>query len=74
MKGSMLGPRTVEENMKLIFSKAAMWNINDRRLDARVAELRRDIGCCEQRARKDYAQIEDVRKVQAQRRIKRFNL
>lgn len=70
----MPGPRTVEENMKLIFSKAAMWNINDRRLDARVAELRRDIGCCEQRERKDYAQIEDIRKVQAQRRIKRFNL
>lgn len=60
--------------MKLIFSKAAMWNINDRRLDARVAELRRDIGCTEQRERKDYAQIEDIRKVQAQRRIKRFNL
>lgn len=60
--------------MKLIFSKAAMWNINDRRLDARVAELRRDIGCCEHRERRDYAQIEDIRKVQAQRRIKRFNL
>jgi hypothetical protein len=60
--------------MRLIFSKAAMWNINDRRLDARVAELRRDIGCCEQRERRDYAQIEEIRKVQAQRRIRRFNL
>jgi hypothetical protein len=60
--------------MKLIFSKAAMWNVNDRRLDALVAEVRRDIGCCEQRKRKDYAEIEDIRKVQAQRRIKRFNL
>ena len=74
MKGSMPGPRTVEENMKLIFSKAAMWQVNNRRLDARVAEIRRDIGCCEQRVRKDYAQLDDVRKVQAQRRIVRFNL
>jgi hypothetical protein len=60
--------------MKLIFSKAAMWQVNDRRLDALVVEIRRDIGCCEQRERKDYAQLDDVRKVQAQRRIKRFNL
>lgn len=60
--------------MKLIFSKAAMWRVNDRKLDALVAEIRRDIGCCEQRERKDYAQIEDIRKVQAQRRIKPFGL
>jgi hypothetical protein len=60
--------------MKLIFSKAAMWNVNDRRLDALVAQIRQNIGCCEQRERKDYAQIEDIRKVQAQRRIRRFNL
>ena len=59
--------------MKLIFSKAAMWNVNNRRLDALTAEIRRDIGCCEQRERKDYAELEDVRKVQAQRRIMRPN-
>jgi hypothetical protein len=60
--------------MKLIFSKAAMWNVNNRKLDALVAEVRRDIGYCEQRKREDYAKLEDIRKVQAQRRIKRFNL
>src|ERR1039457_7542326 len=68
------GASTREENMKLIFSKAAMWQVNNRRLDARVAEIRRDIGCCEQRKRKDYAQLDDVRKVQGQRRIIRPNL
>jgi len=26
--------------------------------------FRRDIGCCEQREREDYAQLEDIRKVQ----------
>ena len=60
--------------MKLIFSKAAMWRVNNRRLDALTAEIRRDIGWCEQQKRKDYAQLEDIRKVQAQRRIVRFNL
>ena len=68
------GASTREENMKLIFSKAAMWSVNNRKLDALTAEIRRDIGCCEQRERKDYAQLEDIRKVRAQRRIVRFNL
>ena len=74
MKGSMPGPQQMEENMKLIFSKAAMWQVTNIRLDALTAELRRDIGCCEQRKRKDYAQIEDIRTVQRQRRILRPNL
>ena len=60
--------------MKLIFSKAAMWQANNRRLDALVAEIRRDIGCCEQRERRDYAQLEDVRKIQAERRVFRPRL
>lgn len=61
--------------MKLIFSKAAMWQVNNHRLDALVAEIRRDIGCCEQQKRKDYAQLEDIRKVQGPpRRILRPNL
>jgi hypothetical protein len=60
--------------MKLIFSKAAMRRVNDRKLDALTAEIRRDIGCCEQRKRKDYAQLEDIRQVQGQpRRIMRTN-
>ena len=74
MKGSMPGPRIVEENMKLIFSKAAMWQVNNRKLDALTAEIRRDIGYCEQRKREDYAELEDIRKVEAKRRIVRFNL
>ena len=74
MKGSMPGPRQMEENMKLIFSKAAMWQVNNRKLDALTAEIRRDIGYCEQRKREDYAQLEEIRKVEAKRRIKRFNL
>ena len=60
--------------MILSFSKAAMWQRNNRKLDALTAELRRDIGCCEQRVRKDYAQLEDIRKVQGQRRIMPPNL
>ena len=61
--------------MRLIFSKAAMWRVNDRKLDALTAEIRRDIGWCEQQKCKDYAQLEDIRKVQGQpRRIVRFNL
>ena len=38
-----------------------------------TAEIRRDIGYCEQRRQKDYAQLAEVRKVQGQRRIMRPN-
>ena len=60
--------------MKLIFSKAAMWSVNNRKLDALTAEIRRDIGYCEERKREDYTQLEDIRKVKRQRRILRLNL
>jgi hypothetical protein len=61
--------------MRLIFSKAAMWRVNNRKLDALTAEIRRDIGWCEHQKSKDYAQLEDIRKVQGQpSRIVRFNL
>jgi hypothetical protein len=63
----------MEENMRLM-SKADMWRVNNRRLDALTAEIRRDIGYCEQRRRKDYAQLEDIRKVQGHRPITRPNL
>jgi hypothetical protein len=68
MKGSMAEPQQKEKTMKLM-SRADLWRVNNRRLDALTAEIRRDIGYCEQRRRKDYAQIEDIRKVQGQRRI-----
>ena len=51
-----------------------MWRVNDRKLDALTAEIRRDIGCCEQRKREDYAQLEDIRKVKRRRRIMCPNL
>ena len=60
--------------MKLIFSKAAMWSVNNRKLDELTAEIRRDIGYCEQRKRADYAQLEDIRKVKRQRRTTCPNL
>jgi hypothetical protein len=68
MKGSMAEPQQKEKTMKLM-SRADLWRVNNRRLDALTAEIRRDIGYCEQRRRKDYAQLEDIRKVQGQRRI-----
>ncbi len=52
-----------------MMSKADMWRVNNRRLDALKAEIRRDIGYCEQRRRKDYAALDDIRKVQGQRPI-----
>jgi len=52
-----------------LMSKADMWRVNNRRLDALTAEIRRDLGYCEQRRRKDYAQLEDIRKVRRQRPI-----
>jgi len=73
MKGSMAEPQPKEETMKLM-SRADLWRVNNRRLDALTAEIRRDIGYCEQRRRKDYGQLEDIRKVQGQRRIMRPNL
>ena len=57
-----------------LMSKADLWRVNNRRLDALTAEIRRDIGYCEQRQRKDYAQLADIRKVQGQPRITRPNL
>jgi hypothetical protein len=74
MKRLHAGASTQEEDMKLIFSKAAMWRVNNRKLDALTVEVRRDIGYCEQRKREDYAQLEDIRKVEAHRRNLRPNL
>jgi len=39
-----------------------------------AAEIRRDIGDCEQRRRMDYAAHDDIRTMQGQRRIMRPNL
>jgi hypothetical protein len=59
--------------MRLI-SKGDLYRRSSRELDGLAAEIRRDIGCCEQRRRRDYAALDDLRKVQGQRRILRPNL
>ena len=59
--------------MKLI-SKAEMWRVPNRRLDAMTAEIHRNIGNAEQEMRKGYAAIEDIRQAQRGRRIMRPNL
>jgi hypothetical protein len=45
-----------------------------RELEGMKEEIRKDIGACEQRRRRNYAAVADIRKVQAQRRIMRPNL
>ena len=57
-----------------LMSEADLWRVNNHRLDALTAKIRRDIGYCEQRRRKDYSQLDDIRKVQGQPRITRPNL
>jgi hypothetical protein len=74
MKGSMPGPSKLkEETMKLI-SKADLQKKTDRELAGLREEFRKGVGNCEQQRRKGYAALEDVRKVQGQRRIMRPNL
>ena len=43
---------------------------SDRELAGMAEEIRRGIAACEQQRRKGYAALEDIRKVQMQRRIK----
>ena len=57
--------------MKLM-SKADLWRVNNRKLDAMTAEIRRKIGAADQEIRKGYGAIENIRQVQS-RRIQRPN-
>jgi hypothetical protein len=57
-----------------IMSRSDLYRKTTRELEGMKEEIRKDIGSCEQRRRKDYAALADVRKVQAQRRIMRPNL
>lgn len=59
--------------MKLI-GKAALERKNDRALAGLEHEIRMDLGACEQRIRRDYAAIAQIRTVRSQRRIQRPNL
>ena len=56
--------------MKLM-SIAALFRRTSRELESLKEEIRRDIGACDDQCRRDHAALEDIRKVQAQRRIMR---
>jgi hypothetical protein len=61
--------------MPKLISKADMYRRTDRELAGMKEQIRKDVGNCEQQRRKDYAALEDIRKVQGQRRITpRLNL
>jgi hypothetical protein len=74
MKGSMPGPRNEKEETMKLMSKADMYRRTNRELAGMKEEIRKDIGNCEQRRRRDHAALADIRKVQGQRRILRPNL
>ncbi len=59
--------------MKLM-SKADLWRVNNRKLDAMTAEIRRNIARADGEIRKGHAAIEDIRQAQRHRRILRPNL
>lgn len=59
--------------MKLI-SKSELFNKSSRALEGMSEEIRKDLGDCEQRRRRDHAALATIRTVQAQRRIQRPNL
>jgi len=59
--------------MKLI-SKADLYKKTDHELEGLKEEFRKDAGNCERQRRRDYSTLEDIRKVQGQRRILRPNL
>ena len=55
-------------------SKADLNRRTNRELAGLKEEFRKDAARCEQQRRKDYAALDDIRKVQGQRRILRPNL
>lgn len=59
--------------MKLT-SKADLYRRTNRELDGMRDEIRKDVGNCEQRKRRDHAALQEIRTVQGQRRILRPNL
>jgi hypothetical protein len=56
-----------EQNMKPI-SKADLYKKSDRDLAGLKEAFRKSVANCEQQRRKEYAALEDIRKVQGQRR------
>jgi len=51
-------------------SRADLQNRSNRELAGMKEEILKDIAACEQQRRKGYSALEDIRRVQAQRRIK----
>ena len=51
-------------------SKADLRNRSDRELAGMKEEILKGIAACEQQRRKGYSALEDIRRVQAQRRIR----
>jgi hypothetical protein len=60
--------------MKTIFNAASLQHRSNRELEGMKAEIRKDLGSCEHRRRRDQAALADIRTVQGQRRITRPNL
>ena len=59
--------------MKLM-SKADLWRLNDRRLDAMTAEIRRNIARADREIRQGHAALDDIRYARRNRRVQRPNL
>jgi hypothetical protein len=66
----MAGPQHEEKNMNLI-SKADLYKKSTRELAGMNEEIRKGIGTCEQQRRKGYTALQQIRSVQAQRRVLR---
>lgn len=60
--------------MRLIFNTASLQHRSNRELEGMKAEVRKDLGACEQRRRRDQAALAGIRTVQGQRRMLRPNL
>ena len=52
-----------------LMSNADLYRRTDRELAGLEDEVRKDIGNCEQQRRRGHAALDDIRKVQGQRRI-----
>jgi len=59
--------------MKIIINRSDLHRRSDRELAGMAEQLRKEAGSCEQRRRKVYAAVADIRRVQAQRKIMRPN-
>jgi hypothetical protein len=59
--------------MKMIFNAASLQHRSNRELEGMKAEIRKDLGACEQRRRHDQAALGQIRTAQGLRRHLRPN-